>query len=135
MRIKLQIPNTKLLSTEIQVRSTDMNYANHLGNDRILAYAQELRSAWFSLLGFSELDIDGCNIVLADAAIQFQAEAFAGEVLTGVLFLGEQNKYGFDLYYQFTNQSGESVATAKTAVLFRGPSGLCAPPDSFLNKL
>lgn len=135
MRIKLQIPSTSLLSTEIQVRSTDMNYANHLGNDRILAYAQELRSAWFTSLGFSELDIDGCSIVLADAAIQFQAEAFAGETIKGSLFLGEQNKYGFDLYYQFINENGDPIATAKTAVLFRQASGLCAPPESFLSKL
>jgi len=133
MRIRLQLPETVLCKTQISVRATDMNYAGHLGNDRILAYAQECRHAWLDTKGMNELDVHGASIVVADAAIQFQAEGFVGDNLCGTLYLGEPNKYGFDLYYQFENQNGVIVATVKTAILFRENGSLCSPPKGLFN--
>ena len=113
-----------------------MNYGGHLGNDRLLAYAQECRDAWFKSVGFTELDVDGCNTIMADAAIQFLQEGYAGDELDVVLYLGGQHKYGLDLFYTVLLADKKELARMKTAILFRNEKDeLCAPPKVFLEKL
>lgn len=129
MRIRLDLPQTVLFSTQISVRVTDVNYAGHLGNDRLLVYAQEARSAWFASLGFNELDVEGCNTIMADAALQYVNEAFANECLKVTLFLGDQHKYGFDMYY-LVSRDEDIICKMKTAILFQKEGVLTAPPNS-----
>jgi acyl-CoA thioesterase FadM len=119
---------------EITVRVTDINYAGHLGNDRLLVYAQECRSSWFASLGFYEPDIDGCNTIMADAALQYINEAFALDTITIDLFLGDTHKYGFDLYY-LARRGDKDICKIKTAILFQKKGGLVAPPDALMNKI
>ena len=134
MRIRLDIPQTVLFSMEISVRVTDINYAGHLGNDRLLVYAQECRSAWFASLGFHELDIEGCNTIMADAALQYVNEAFAMDKVTIYLYMGETHKYGFDLYY-VVKRDDTDVCKMKTAILFQNNGVLVSPPMSLMNKI
>ena len=42
-RIKLALPDRWTFSTELPVRISDINYGGHLGNDAVLALAQEAR--------------------------------------------------------------------------------------------
>ena len=136
MRIRLDLPQRVLFKLPVTVRVTDMNYGGHLGNDRLLAYAQECRDAWFKSVGFTELDVDGCNTIMADAAIQFLQEGYAGDELDVVLYLGGQHKYGLDLFYTVLLADKKELARMKTAILFRNEKDeLCAPPKVFLEKL
>ena len=136
MRIRLDLPQRVLFKLPVTVRVTDMNYGGHLGNDRLLAYAQECRDAWFKSVGFTELDVDGCNTIMADAAIQFLQEGYAGDELDVVLYLGDQHKYGLDLFYTVLLADKKELARMKTAILFRNEKDeLCAPPKVFLKKL
>lgn len=137
MRIALDLPSdTPFFTHSIQVRAADINYAGHLGNDRLLVYAQEARANWLWSLGYGELDIEGLGIILADAALQFKNEAFAGEVLEVGLYRGADSKYGFDLYYNVT-RAGLLIARIKTAMLFfdYGQRCLSAPPASLIRQL
>ncbi len=95
-----------------------MNFAQHVSNDRFLVYAQEARSAWFDSLGYIDMDVEGRSSILADAAVQFMAEAFAGDELVVQLGLGSWTKYGLDLLYKVSRGS-DTVAMMKTAILFR----------------
>lgn len=134
MRITLELPSeTPFFVHPIQVRAADINYAGHLGNDRLLVYAQEARANWLWSLGFGELNIDGLGIILADAALQFKNEAFAAEQLEVALYRGADSKYGFDLFYDVT-RNGVLIARIKTAVLFYdyGQRCLAAPPKSLI---
>ncbi|MGR6873712.1 acyl-CoA thioesterase [Pseudomonas sp. HK3] len=133
MRIRLELPQTVLFSIEVSVRVTDINYAGHLGNDRLLVYAQEARSAWFASLGFNELDIEGCNTIMADAALQYVNEAFASDVVSVDLYLGEQHKYGFDLYY-LVRRGADEICRMKTAILFQKEGRLTAPPNGLFKR-
>ena len=136
MRIRLDLPQRVLFKLPITVRVTDMNYGGHLGNDRLLAYAQECRDAWFKGMGFTELDVEGCNTIMADAAIQFLEEGYAGDELEVAMFLGEQHKYGFDLYYSILLSDQKELSRMKTAILFRNDQNkLCAPPEALLKQL
>jgi len=136
MRIRLEFPETVLFTFPIRARVTDMNYAQHVGNDRFLVFAQEARSAWFAHLGYQDSDIEGCNAILADAAVQFMAEAFAGDELKVEIGLGGWHKYGLDILYRVVRGS-EVVALMKTATLLRDNQSqkLVAPPEKLLQKV
>ena len=58
---------------------SDINYGNHLGNERVLAYMQETRLRYFQSLGYDdELHIEGIGTIQADAAIELPRRGFPG---------------------------------------------------------
>ncbi len=92
-RVKLTLPDACHFQTEVTVRIGDINYGGHLGNDAVLSLAHEARLQYFKSLGYSEIDIEGVGIVLADAVVVYRAEAFHGEQLTVRIALGDFNPY------------------------------------------
>lgn len=121
MRVKLEFPKPTIFSAAVPIRATDMNYGNHLGNDRFLTLAQEARVQWLAYLGYSELAIEGVGLIMADAAIQFLAEGRYGDELQIDLAVAELKSSSFNLYYRFMGlRSGEvlELARVKTAMVF-----------------
>ncbi|RYZ46460.1 MAG: acyl-CoA thioesterase, partial [Chitinophagaceae bacterium] len=99
-RIKLSLPENFTFSTQIPIRITDINYGNHLGNDAVLGILHEARMQFLKAAGYSELNLGGVGLIMADVALEFKAEAFYGDVLTAYLVAGEFTKIGFDIYYK-----------------------------------
>jgi acyl-CoA thioester hydrolase len=85
---------------DLRVRTTDLNYGGHLGNDRLLALVHEARVAFLAEHGLTELDCAGVSLILADAAVVYQGEAFAGDVLRCEVAAGEPTRAGFRLFYR-----------------------------------
>lgn len=63
------------------VRVNDLNYANHVGYQHYLTYFQEARLAYLNHLGFSELDIDGCGMMIAEAVCRYKRELFLNDAI------------------------------------------------------
>ncbi|MFO7653970.1 MAG: thioesterase family protein [Candidatus Krumholzibacteriia bacterium] len=102
----------------VKVRITDLNYGGHLGNDRMLALLHEARVAWLASHDWSELDCAGAALIMADAALLFQKEAFAGDVLDIEVAAGEPSRVGFRLFYRVTRPAdGARVALAETGLV------------------
>src|SRR5688572_24529343 len=116
-RIKVTIPAHAHFTATIPVRVTDLNYGNHLGNDALLSILHEARMQLLHNFGWSELQIGGASMIMADVAIEYKGEGFYGDVLTIALAFDDINKYGFDITYHVTNQDGKEVARAKTGML------------------
>lgn len=117
-RLHLELPEKIVYSLQLNVRVTDLNYGDHLGNHAVLGLLHEARVNWLRSLGFkNERDLGGAGIVLADTALEFQSEAFLGEVLDIELRVGEIGRAVFDLYYAVTAEN-RPVARAKTAIVF-----------------
>ncbi|NDK56512.1 thioesterase family protein [Pontibacter fetidus] len=116
-RIKATIPAHKHFTATIPVRVTDLNYGNHLGNDALLSIMHEARMQLLGNFGWSELQIGGASMIMADVAIEYKGEGFYGDVLTIDLAFDDINKYGFDITYHVLNQNGKEVARAKTGML------------------
>ncbi|MEO1049086.1 MAG: thioesterase family protein [Bacteroidota bacterium] len=119
-RIKIDLPESYLFTITIKVRITDINYGGHLGNDRILVYMQEARTALVHYLGFKdEVNIDGSiGLIMADAGIQYKSESFYGDQLQVNVAATNFSKYGFDLvYHLFNEQLKQEVALAKTGMV------------------
>ena len=118
-RIELNLPEIFDFSTDVRVRISDINYGNHLGNDALLSLVHEARLQFLQSRGFSELDIDGCGLILTDAVILYKSQGFHGDLLTILAAVGDFTKYGCDFFYKVIRKNGgKEVARAKTGIVF-----------------
>ena len=118
-RIRIELPDRFVFSTEVPIYIGHINYRHHLDNAVLLSLVSEARVRFFEFLGYTEMDVEGAGIIVADAAVQYLAEAFHGEVLVIEMTPVEFNKYGCDLVYRIREkQSGREVARGKTGILF-----------------
>ncbi len=139
-RITIDLPEKVAFSTEIIVRVSDINYGGHVGNDSILTLMQEARVNYYRSMGIKDEVNIGGNVgqIITDACVVYKAEAFLGDVLRVDIYLGEFNKYGFDMYYRLVNSAtGKEVARGKTGILCFDYSlrKVATIPSSFFAKL
>ncbi len=118
VRIKLTLPSSFTFFAKIPIRITDVNYGNHLGNDALLSLIHEARMQYLQSHGYTEMNVGGAGLIMNDAAIEFKAEAFYGDVLTVYVAAAEFTRAGFNLYYRLLKESDETiVALAKTGMV------------------
>lgn len=119
-RIKLSVPKNNLALVKIPVRITDINYGNHLGNDSFISIVHEARVQWLQTHNYSELNIEGTGLILADLAVEFKSEGFYGDVIEVMISAGEIAKVSFELFYTLTakrNNQTILLAVAKTGMV------------------
>lgn len=118
VRLKLKPLKEYPFWIEIVVRTTDLNYGGHLGNDSLLSLLHEARVAFLSLHGFTELDCGGVSLTMGDAAVVYLGEAFAGDRLKFEVASGEPSRCGFRLFYRVTRQNdGKEIALAESGMV------------------
>lgn len=118
-RVLIELPAQFVFTTPIPLYIQHINYGNHLDNAALIALVSEARVRFFKSLGYTELNVEGVGIVVADAAVQYKSEAFHGETLLFAMQPMEFNKYGCDLVWQASDEaSGREVARGKTGILF-----------------
>jgi acyl-CoA thioesterase FadM len=117
-RVKLHPLPVYPFCTDLLVRTTDLNYGGHLGNDRMLSLVHEARVAFLAAHGLSEHDCGGVSLILADAALVYKAEAFAGDRLRFGVAAGEPGARSFRLFFRVTRQSdGVLVALVENGLV------------------
>lgn len=134
-RIKIDLPAKFLFSTNVEIRVTDLNYGNHLGNDALLGIIHEARVRFYSSLGFpDERNVFGTGLIMADTAIQYKAEGFLGDVLTIYVGVSDIARMGYDLVYEIKNQKQQIVAIAKTGMVCFDYNSrkVCTLPEEFI---
>ncbi|QRM19879.1 thioesterase [Dechloromonas sp. TW-R-39-2] len=118
-RIKIDLPETFIFSTDLPIYINHINYGNHLDNSALISLVSEARVRFFKSLGYSELNVEGVGVIVADVAAQYKSEAFHGEVMQISMTANDFNKYGCDLVWQITDQaSGREVARGKHGIMF-----------------
>lgn len=118
-RMKIELPESFLFSTDVEVRITDINYGQHLGNDSLLGLLHEARVRFLRHRGLSEADVGGAGLIMTDAAIVFKSQAFLGDPLRIEIAVAEPGRIGFDLLYRMTHRtSGVEIARARTGMAF-----------------
>ena len=137
-RIKIELPDRFAFSTEVPIHIGLINYGHHLDNAALLSLVSEARVRFFKSLGYSELDVDGVGIVVADVAAQYRSEAFHGETLMVEMAADDFNKYGCDLVWRLSDKaSGREVARGKHGIMFFDYAARKAVgvPPAFLAKV
>lgn len=118
-RVKIELPHAWHYQTQITVQIGDINYGNHLSNDAYLRLAHEARLRFLKHFNYSEMDIDGAGLIMADAAIQFKNQAFHGDVLNISIAVTDIGRAGFTLIYLFERVSdGLQIGRIKNGMVF-----------------
>jgi acyl-CoA thioester hydrolase len=139
-RIKIDLPESFSFSTSFAVRITDLNYGGHVGNDKVLSFLHEGRMLYLQSLGYTELNIEGVSLIMADAALIFRNEMYYGDQLLISIQPMEFSRVGFDLIYKIERKSENQlliVALAKTAMICfdYGLRKVVSLPEAAKNKL
>lgn len=124
-------------STQLTVRVTDINGANHLGNDSMISMISEARARFLFEYGVPEVAPDGTGIIVTDLATTYKAEAHARDQLLFEVGVMDFNPYGGDIIFRVTRPRDQTlVAMAKSGfVFFNYPAGKVVPmPPPFLAK-
>lgn len=135
-RLKISLPEAFSFTTTLPVRITDLNYGGHVGNDTILTLLHEARMQYLRSMGYSELDLAGVSLIMADVAIEFKAELFYGDALQAAVAAGDFTRAGFELYYKlFVQKDGKKVviALAKTGMVcfdYNTRKVVAVPPEA-----
>jgi len=116
-RLKLVPRDAYPFACELTVRTTDLNLGGHLGHDRLLSLVHEARVAFLAAHGLQELDFGGVSLIMGDAAVVYQAEAYAGDRLLFEVCAGEPSPGGFRIFTRITRPAdGRSVALVENGM-------------------
>src|ERR1700759_2330934 len=96
-RTRLVLPEHFSFTTDVPVRITDLNYGGHVGNDSVLSLIHEIRVQFLQSHGFTELNLNGVGLIMADVTIEFRSELFYGDILRASVAPAEFSRVGFDL--------------------------------------
>ncbi len=121
MRVKLPLPPSDmppLHQSNYTLGVADMNYGNHLGNDRVLTLAHEARLRYLRELGYDELNFYDSALIMTDAMVQYKGQGFMGDAITFKVWLLEPTAIGFFVLIHKLDQPKEEIARIKTAMLF-----------------
>ena len=136
-RVQIHLPDHFVFSTDIALYVGHINYGGHLDNALLLSLVSEARARFFKSLGYTELDVEGRGIVVADAALQYQSEAFHGEVLVVDMVADEFRSKGCDLVWRMRDKATQrDVACGKTGIVFFDYAArkTAAVPESFRTR-
>lgn len=139
-RLDLTFPADQFYySTTLTVRVTDINGANHLGNDSMISMISEARARFLFEFGIGETASGGRlpGIIVTDLATTYKAEAHARDQLLFEVGVMDFNKYGGDFTFRITRPSDNTlVALAKSGfVCFDYKSAKVVPmPEEFHRK-
>jgi len=119
-RLNLEFPEDQYYyTTHLTVRVTDINGANHLGNDSMISMISEARARFFYEFGIRENREDGLDIIVTDLATTYRTEAYARDQLQFEVGVMDFNKYGGDITFRITRPAdGTLVAMAKSGFVF-----------------
>jgi 4-hydroxybenzoyl-CoA thioesterase len=100
------------------VRITDVNYGGHLGNDAVLSLVHEARLQFLASMGYSETNIEGAAVIMADAQIVYRSEGHYGDLLDVAVGFGEISGVSFEIFTLLSrSDSGQEVARVKTTLV------------------
>lgn len=117
-RVKIELPEHFVFQTTLTVRVTDLNYGAHLGNDALLGMIHEARMAFLESFGFSELNLAGVALIMADSAIEYKNQAYFKDPLVFKITAGDFSNKGFDIFYRITHKlNNKLIAKAKTGMV------------------
>lgn len=119
-RIQLEFPDPVVFCCPLNVRVSDINYGQHLGHDTLVSLLHEARCRWLAEAGLSETSLDGGSVgwVVAELAVNYTAEAFYPDTLSIELAIGQVGRKGVEVYHRVVRGEDQTVAIAKTGLVF-----------------
>ena len=101
-------------SIPLTVRVNDLNYGNHVSHQNFFSYFQESRVAYLHQFGYSELDIGGYGIIMAEAGCKYKQALFLNDAIQVACGVTELKSKRFTMVYQI-ERGGMVCAEGVTA--------------------
>ena len=137
-RLKLDFPEDQYYyATQLTVRVTDINGANHLGNDSMISMISEARARFLFDFGLEDTLGQDVGTIVTDLATTYRNEAHARDQLLFEVGVMDFNTYGGDITFRITRPHDQAlVAMAKSGfVFFNYKTRKVVPmPDAFSGK-
>lgn len=116
-RFNLEYPkDSEAFHCLLTVRVYDLNYGNHLSNDRVLSLAHEARVLYLKSIQCAELNFFGFGLIMTDAQIVYKSEAFLGDELQFSIAIQVSGRASFDMFY-LVRKGDKEIAIIKTGML------------------
>jgi acyl-CoA thioesterase FadM len=101
------------------VRVTDINGANHLGNDSMISMISEARARFLFDFGLENTLGQDVGTIVTDLATTYRNEAHARDQLLFEVGVMDFNAYGGDITFRITRPRDQAlVAMAKSGFVF-----------------
>jgi acyl-CoA thioesterase FadM len=137
-RLKLDFPEDQYYyATHLTVRVTDINGANHLGNDSMISMISEARARFLFDFGLEATLSEGVGTIVTDLATTYRNEAHARDQLLFEVGVMDFNPYGGDIIFRITRPSDQAlIAMAKSGLVFFNyqTRKVVAMPEAFHRK-
>lgn len=133
-RNKIKPADKYHFETVIPVRIDDINYGQHLSNDKYLSIAFEARFRFYRHFGVDEMDLGGASTIMTYANVNYRSEVSYGDVLLVRIALRDMSKLGFELMYSLQNSaSAKEVALIETGIVCfdYGSKKILPVPETF----
>ena len=110
-------------SIPLTVRVNDLNYGNHVSHQNFFSYFQESRVAYLHQFGYSELDIGGYGIIMAEAGCKYKQALFLNDAIQVACGVTELKSKRFTMAYQIERDGiyPGTAADYQSAGLNSGP--------------
>jgi acyl-CoA thioester hydrolase len=136
-RIKIDLPEKFVFSTEIPILINTINRGNHMSFDSVLSMMEEARIRFMNSLGYEQENIDKASFIVVDVAVIYRRQGRHGQILKVEIAPADFGSKGLDFIYRISDTAtGEEIARAKTGILFYdyAQQKVVAVPESFRKK-
>jgi len=118
-RVKIHLPERFLYTHQFSIEPEDINEAHHMGNERILVYANRVREQMFQHLNLKLNDEkNGHGTIVANHSIHYKNEGFLDDVIICNAGVSTITECSFDLIFQFVKQDGKVLALVRTGCVY-----------------
>ena len=118
-RIKIDIPDKFIFTTEIPIMVNNINRGNHLSYDSLLPMMEETRVRFMSSIGFPREEMEGAGFIVADVAVVYKKQGRHGQILKFELAVTDMSKNGCDFIFRISDaETGDEIARSKMGIVF-----------------
>jgi len=136
---KIDFPEKVIWSGKRTIVESDINYANHMGNERILVWADDIRNNVLESIGWiMESFESGSGVIVANHTIVYQSEGFLGDRINIEVGIDYLTEYSFDMVIRLKKEgaSRNFIIMRTGVVCFDYESRkIAAIPERFLSQL
>ncbi|MFN8237156.1 MAG: thioesterase family protein [Chitinophagales bacterium] len=135
-RVRIALPEKILFTTHFFIGNDDINEADHMGNERILVFTNNIRSPFFKQLKLTENDFDKMEgTIVANHSIHYVSEGFLGEEICCDVGITNLSECSFDVVFHFKKKNGKTLAVVRSGCVYYDyiARKIRALPENFIN--
>lgn len=120
----------------LKVRVSDLNYGAHVGYQNYFSYFQEARIAYLDQFTFSELDIGGCGMIVAEATCKYKQALYLNDDITVACAISDLKSKMFVMDYQiWIDKALCAEGLTKNLGYDYNTQSVCRLPDRFVQAV